>query len=59
FIRVRSRLTDPKLRERLDQDLESASQQADNATFGEKVKQEIEIMKHKGESTSGKAGASP
>jgi tetratricopeptide (TPR) repeat protein len=59
FIRVRSRLTDPKLHERLDQNLESASQWAGNAAFDEKVKREISIMSSQGEPTSAKTGANP
>jgi tetratricopeptide (TPR) repeat protein len=59
FIKVRNRVTEPKLQERLDKDFEGASRKAGNATFIEKVKQEMEAMKLKEQPTSGKAEAKP
>jgi tetratricopeptide (TPR) repeat protein len=47
LIRVRGRLTDPKLQARLDQDLERVSEDAGHPDFGEKVKQEMEKLKVK------------
>jgi tetratricopeptide (TPR) repeat protein len=59
FIKVRSRLMDPKLQEDLEKHLERAQQDAGNPTFTETVKQEMETMKPKEQPTPGKAEAKP